>query len=101
MKYNALMSLTPLVRSLIPFPKRRVKMVQAWYYNDDASVDPREAHQYDPPRPVSMEQLAAIGVLHWTFDVSNSDTLNQRVGDLMTQRNYKNKDVVRGLYCIT
>lgn len=73
-------------------------MVQAWYYNKDSSVDPRERHEYDPPRPVSLDQLSAIGVLHWEFDVSNTDTLNERVQALMTERKYKNKDVVR-IYC--
>ena len=75
-------------------------MVQAWYYNTDSSVDARERHEYDPPRPVTLDQLSAIGVLHWEFDVSNTDTLNERVQALMTERNYKNKDVVCIRWCI-
>jgi hypothetical protein len=69
-------------------------MVQAWYYDETSDASEREPHQHDPPRPVSLDDLSALGVLHWTFDVSSTETLNARVEALMVERDYKNRDVV-------
>jgi 1,2-dihydroxy-3-keto-5-methylthiopentene dioxygenase len=39
-------------------------VVVAWYM-DDSAEDQRAPHQCVPPRPVSAEELAALGVLQW------------------------------------
>jgi 1,2-dihydroxy-3-keto-5-methylthiopentene dioxygenase len=41
-------------------------MVHA-YYMDSSSEDQRLPHQLSPPEPVSLEQLAKIGVLYWNM----------------------------------
>ena len=67
-------------------------MVSAWYYLD-SQEDPREAHQFSPSRPVSLEELAKLGVLHWKFDIDSSDFYD-RVDRLMLEKAYKNRDQV-------
>ena len=42
-------------------------VVRAWYM-DDSSEDQRAPHQQVPNKPVSKEQLDAIGVLQWALD---------------------------------
>lgn len=46
-----------------------VKMVAAWYMNE-SSEDQREPHKLEPSKDVSLEELAALGVLYWRMDAS-------------------------------
>ncbi|KAL2918445.1 1,2-dihydroxy-3-keto-5-methylthiopentene dioxygenase [Polyrhizophydium stewartii] len=65
-------------------------MVTAWFYAD-SDADPREPHQYEPNREVSLDELARLGVLHWTFD---PDTELDKVNELAAQRKYVSRDEV-------
>ncbi len=42
-------------------------MVQAWVMKDDVE-DQRKPNQRNPNVPVSLEQLAELGVLYWHLD---------------------------------
>ncbi|TPX60776.1 acireductone dioxygenase [Spizellomyces sp. 'palustris'] len=68
-------------------------MGQAWYYNDADASDGREPHQYTPNRPVSLDQLAQVGVLHWTIDVTKPGYL-ETVDRISQERSYKNRDEI-------
>lgn len=48
--------------------------LEAWYMDDDASVDQREEHRLNPNQPASLEALKELGVLYWTFE---SDTYKE------------------------
>ena len=39
-------------------------MVHA-YFMDESADDQRLPHQLDPAKPVSLEELAKVGVLYW------------------------------------
>jgi len=43
-------------------------MLEAWYMDDDPTVDQREEHRLNPNKPASLEVLQKLGVLYWTFD---------------------------------
>ncbi|KAJ3190411.1 1,2-dihydroxy-3-keto-5-methylthiopentene dioxygenase [Gaertneriomyces sp. JEL0708] len=69
-------------------------MVSAWYYDDsDPSLDCREPHQFTPNRPVSLEQLAKLGVLYWHIDVTEPGYMDQ-VNSICAERQYKNRDQI-------
>ena len=68
-------------------------MVSAWYFNDSSKEDPRGMNQYSPNRCVSLDELAKLGVLYWHFDVTQ-DRFEDRVDQLMQERQYKNRDLV-------
>ena len=40
--------------------------ITAWYMDDDESIDQRHPHSPTPSVSVSIEQLAALGVLSWS-----------------------------------
>ena len=46
------------------------RMVQAWFM-DSSDEDQRLPHQLEPPQPVSLEQLADIGVLYFNIPVDD------------------------------
>jgi len=43
-------------------------MLEAWYMDDDTTLDQREEHRLNPNEPASLEALQKLGVLYWTFD---------------------------------
>ena len=43
-------------------------MLEAWYMDDDTTVDQREEHRLNPNEPASLEVLQKLGVVYWTFD---------------------------------
>jgi 1,2-dihydroxy-3-keto-5-methylthiopentene dioxygenase len=65
-------------------------MVSAWFYND-SSEDPRMPHQFSPNRPVSLDELAKIGVLHWHI---NPESEMHKVEDICNERQYTNRDTI-------
>ncbi|KAI9359987.1 1,2-dihydroxy-3-keto-5-methylthiopentene dioxygenase 3 [Zopfochytrium polystomum] len=67
-------------------------MVQAWRFNptDD---DQRNPHQFSPNVPVSLEELAKIGVFYHTIDVTKEDYI-EKVDAFAAERKYKNRDVI-------
>ena len=66
-------------------------MVTAWIYNDKDESDPRQPHKCEPNQPVSLEELADIGVNHWTFD---PETEMEKVDELAQKRKYSSRDVI-------
>ena len=40
--------------------------ITAWYMDDDESTDQRLPHSLNPSVSVSIQQLAALGVLSWS-----------------------------------
>ncbi|KAI8896551.1 1,2-dihydroxy-3-keto-5-methylthiopentene dioxygenase, partial [Globomyces pollinis-pini] len=65
-------------------------MVSAWYYMESEESG-QAKHQYTPNKPVSLDQLSTIGVLHWTF---NPDTELDKVDELSKERKYVSRDVI-------
>ncbi|KAJ3394000.1 hypothetical protein HDU84_000499 [Entophlyctis sp. JEL0112] len=67
--------------------------LQAWRFNptDD---DQRELHQFSPNVPVSIPELAELGVLYWNIDVSVPDFMD-KVEVVCAERKYKNRDQIR------
>ncbi|KAI8924052.1 Acireductone dioxygenase ARD family, partial [Entophlyctis helioformis] len=65
-------------------------MVTAWFYADSPE-DPREAHKYEPNQEVTLDHLASLGVLHWTF---NPDTELDKVNELAKERKYVSRDEI-------
>lgn len=45
-----------------------ITMLEAWYMDDDPTVDQREEHRLNPNKPASLEVLQKLGVLYWAFD---------------------------------
>ncbi|KAJ3330814.1 1,2-dihydroxy-3-keto-5-methylthiopentene dioxygenase [Blyttiomyces sp. JEL0837] len=66
--------------------------ISAWYFNE-TDEDQRELHQFSPNQPVTLEQLAELGVLHWHIDVEEEKYL-EKVDAICTERQYKNRDVI-------
>lgn len=67
-------------------------MVVAWLF-DESDADQREPHQLSPNVEVSLAELAELGVLHWTIDVTKEDYMD-KVEAICTERNYKNRDTI-------
>mmetsp|Transcript_12965 Transcript_12965/g.34935 ORF Transcript_12965/g.34935 Transcript_12965/m.34935 type:complete len:199 (+) Transcript_12965:451-1047(+) len=69
--------------------------VRAWYMDGAEDVDRREPHVRDGDlerSSVSAEQLAALGVLHWSLSGAEDDA---DLETIRTARGYNYKDVVR------
>ncbi|KAI9199435.1 1,2-dihydroxy-3-keto-5-methylthiopentene dioxygenase [Polychytrium aggregatum] len=62
-------------------------MVNAWFFNP-TDEDKRELHQFVPNQPVSLEELAKLGVEYYLFDDQES------VDAFALQRQYKNRDLI-------
>lgn len=60
-------------------PRLTDTMVAAWFMDDDTAADQRLPHQTDPLQPVSLAQLRAIGVLHWTIPVAGHEVRRRPV----------------------
>ncbi|KAJ3069711.1 1,2-dihydroxy-3-keto-5-methylthiopentene dioxygenase [Podochytrium sp. JEL0797] len=66
--------------------------LQAWRFNPTYE-DQRELHQFTPNQPVTIEQLAELGVLYWNIDVAE-ETFMDKVETICVERSYKNRDVI-------
>jgi 1,2-dihydroxy-3-keto-5-methylthiopentene dioxygenase len=65
------------------------------YYFDNEPTDQRLPHSYEPPRPVSLEKLESIGVLHWHIPISESnDNWECEINKVAKERGYKNRDII-------
>lgn len=67
-------------------------MVQAWY-RDEADDDPRRPHRAQPSRPVSLEQLRRLGVLHWKLDPDKYEN-DPELEKIRKERNYNWMDII-------
>ncbi|KAH3709198.1 acireductone dioxygenase-like [Dreissena polymorpha] len=68
-------------------------MVSSWYMDNDTSVDQREPHQQNPPRPVSLEHLANLGVLYFKIDTDNYAT-DETLRKVREERGYTYEDLI-------
>ena len=68
-----------------------LKMVTAWIYNENDDSDPRNPHKHEPEQPVSLQELASLGVKHWTFDPETEMT---KVDELAKIRKYSSRDII-------
>jgi 1,2-dihydroxy-3-keto-5-methylthiopentene dioxygenase len=65
-------------------------MVSAWLYSkSDAS--PQDENKYEPNRPVSLVELADIGVLYWSIDPTAE---KQKLEGICKDRNYAYRDTI-------
>lgn len=67
-------------------------MVQAWYC-DDAAGDPRRPHRAQPSRPVGLEQLRGLGILHWKLDADKYEN-DLELEKIRRERNYSWMDII-------
>ncbi|KAJ7564234.1 hypothetical protein O6H91_02G008700 [Diphasiastrum complanatum] len=66
--------------------------MEAWYM-DDSDKDQRLPHHLNPPRYVSHEALAKLGVLHWVLnaDIYEADPELEKI---RAERGYNYKDII-------
>lgn len=64
--------------------------ITAWYM-DESDADQREPHQQSPSVEVSLDTIAALGVLHWTGITGEEDP---RLEEIKTVRGYTYSDVI-------
>ncbi|KAF9923959.1 1,2-dihydroxy-3-keto-5-methylthiopentene dioxygenase [Linnemannia zychae] len=61
------------------------------YLYDNLDTDCREPHELNPSVPVSVEELAASGVLYWRL---NDENFAEQVDRICEERKYKNRDQI-------
>ena len=66
--------------------------IEAWYM-DDSSEDQRLEHRQSPNIPVSLEELSALGVLHWNLDADNHEN-DPELKKIRADRGYDYSDSV-------
>ncbi|XP_061552669.1 acireductone dioxygenase [Phycodurus eques] len=66
--------------------------MEAWYM-DNSDEDQRKSHKLEPNRPVSLEELKHLGVLHWKLnaDIYETDPELQRI---RKERGYSYMDII-------
>jgi len=70
----------------------QIAPMEAWYM-DDSSEDQRKPHNRNPPEYVSLEKLAALGVLHWVLDADNHET-DPKLQQIRKERGYSYEDFI-------
>nr|A9SS00.1 RecName: Full=Acireductone dioxygenase 2; AltName: Full=Acireductone dioxygenase (Fe(2+)-requiring) 2; Short=ARD' 2; Short=Fe-ARD 2; AltName: Full=Acireductone dioxygenase (Ni(2+)-requiring) 2; Short=ARD 2; Short=Ni-ARD 2 [Physcomitrium patens] len=66
--------------------------LEAWYMND-SEEDQRLPHHRNPPEYVTLEKLAALGVIHWVLDADNHET-DPELSIIRKDRGYNYTDVI-------
>lgn len=69
-------------------------MVRAWFMNYDTSVDQREPHQFDPPRPVSLDDLQKLGVLYYKIENTDNPDKDDLLQKVRKDRGYSYEDQI-------
>ncbi len=68
--------------------------MKAWIYDsNNTSADPRQLNQLSPNIPVSVEELAKVGVLYFKIDADQPGFIDE-IEALCKERSYKNRDEV-------
>lgn len=76
-----------------PASKRQRQVgLEAWYM-DDSDADQRLEHRLQPNKPVSMDKLAALGVLHWKLDADKYET-DSELKTIREDRGYTYQDII-------
>ena len=65
-------------------------MVSAWFYDTSSPADPRQPHQFSRNKPVSLAQLADIGVIYYCIPINDT----KKVEEIRKERKYKNMDTI-------
>jgi 1,2-dihydroxy-3-keto-5-methylthiopentene dioxygenase len=65
--------------------------ITAWYMDEDVVTDQREPHKTEPVRPVSLNELKAIGVLSWSGLTGEDDP---KLEEIKKERGYTYTDVI-------
>ncbi|KAJ3294977.1 hypothetical protein HDU79_010050 [Rhizoclosmatium sp. JEL0117] len=79
---------------IIPtIPSQLTGPLQAWKFNP-TQEDQRELHKFDPNQEVSIQELAALGVLYWNIPVTDDEKHMESVETICQERQYKNRDVI-------
>eukprot|EP00624_Nannochloropsis_granulata_P004849 evm.model.NODE_34407_length_6005_cov_33.372524.2 len=68
-----------------------ITMLEAWYMDDDPTVDQREEHRLNPNKPASLEVLQKLGVLYWAFDADTYKE-NPNFAAMRVERGYDYED---------
>jgi len=69
-------------------------MVQAWYFDNDLSVDYREPHKANPPVYLSLEDVyEKTGVEYFKFDADTHEN-NEEYAELKKKRGYSYEDSI-------
>ncbi|KAJ9512099.1 hypothetical protein QJQ45_012623 [Haematococcus lacustris] len=66
--------------------------VNAWYM-DDSDEDQRKPHKLDPNQPVSLSQLAQLGVLYWKLDADQHET-DPKLAAIRKVRGYSYVEII-------
>ncbi|CAG5866177.1 unnamed protein product [Menidia menidia] len=66
--------------------------IEAWYM-DSSEEDQRKPHKLSPPRPVSPEQLQALGVFHWKLNADIYET-DPELEQIRKSRGYSYMDII-------
>lgn len=65
--------------------------IEAWYMDKDETVDQRQPHRQEPNKPVSLDKLVQLGVLHWSGITSPDD---EKLLAIRKERGYSYTDMV-------
>ncbi|CAM8887442.1 unnamed protein product [Rhodiola kirilowii] len=74
----------------VPAKDPREEVIQAWYM-DESDEDQRLPHHKDPKEYVSLDELAALGVLSWRLDADNYET-DEELKKIREDRGYSYTD---------
>eukprot|EP00252_Welwitschia_mirabilis_P019614 TRINITY_DN458_c0_g1_i2.p2 TRINITY_DN458_c0_g1~~TRINITY_DN458_c0_g1_i2.p2 ORF type:complete len:192 (+),score=25.08 TRINITY_DN458_c0_g1_i2:231-806(+) len=66
--------------------------LEAWYM-DESDGDQRLPHHCNPPRYVSLDELAELGVLYWHLDADNYEN-DERFHRIRKERGYSYMDLI-------
>ena len=65
--------------------------ITAWYMDEDVEGDQRLTHKQEPNSEVSLEEIARLGVLHWSGLTGPEDPL---LATIRAERNYNYTDII-------
>jgi 1,2-dihydroxy-3-keto-5-methylthiopentene dioxygenase len=66
--------------------------MESWYM-DSSNEDQRLPHHLDPPKYVTYEELAKLGVLHWVLDADAYET-DPELKKIRKERGYDYEDII-------
>ena len=66
-------------------------VLQAWYMDDDTTVDQREPHKQDPSVEVKQNVLDELGVLSWEGLTGEDDP---KLAEIRKERGYSYTDII-------
>ncbi|CAM9341246.1 unnamed protein product [Choristocarpus tenellus] len=67
--------------------------IEAWYMDDDTTIDQRLPHRQEPNVECSFDALASIGVLHWNLDADKFES-DPELEKIRQERGYSYQDII-------